>query len=202
MSRKLQHTHYERLKSFAADLIEDYELSYPLQPLTIADLVGVKVTVHSQGLPAAAWYCGTDDGYTEVVQSPHGLKHQIHLNGTKPAIRQRFTTMHEIGHVLAEHLVFDRPLTHEVAEAEANFLAGYLLAPDALINAWVPELTIAGVAGVFQISVEAARLAHARVIRAKTRNVLGSPNDVRILAAATRRVDLGIVPREHHRRSA
>lgn len=102
MTRKLTHHQYERLKSLAADLIEDYKLAYPLEPLTIADLLGVHVTVHPHGLPAAAWFCDTDDGYTEVVESAHGLKHQIHLNGTKPLIRQRFTTMHEIGHVWAE----------------------------------------------------------------------------------------------------
>lgn len=64
MTRKLSPHRYERLKSLAADLIEDYELTYPLQPLTIADLLGVHVTVHHQGLPYAPRFCDTDDGYT------------------------------------------------------------------------------------------------------------------------------------------
>lgn len=189
MTRKLTHHQYERLKSLAADLIEDYELTYPLQPLTIADLLGIRVTVNPQGLPAAAWFCDTDDGYTEVAQSSHGLKHHIHLNGTKPPLRQRFTTMHEVGHVWADHLRPGQTIAHETAEGEANFLASYLLAPDALAMEWVPDMDVRGIADVFQMSEEAARIAHGRVMRVVTNNVPRHDYDQRIIASAHRRID-------------
>lgn len=191
MSRLLTGPQYERLKSIAADLIEDYELAYPLQPLEIADLLGIHVAVHPQGLPAAAWFCNTDDGYTEIVESAHGLKHQIHINGTKPAIRQRFTTMHEIGHVLADHLRLQQGIDHDTAEGEANFLAGYLLAPDALVIEWIPDLNVLKIAETFHMSDEAARITHGRVMRVATNNVPQRDYDVRILASASRRVDVG-----------
>jgi len=51
VSRKLPYRRYEELKSLAADLIEDYALSYPLDPFEIAATLGVHVTVHEFGLP-------------------------------------------------------------------------------------------------------------------------------------------------------
>jgi len=193
VTRKLRHHQYERLKSLAADLIEDYGLSYPLQPFAIAELLGVQVTIHPLGLPLTARLCDTDDGYTEAVTSDYGTKFQIHLSGTKPPLRQRFTVMHEIAHIWGDHLRPGRSIERETAEAEANFLAGYLLAPDALITAWVPELDIATIAAVFQMSEEAAGIAHGRVVRAHTRNALGRSHDLRIVASARRGVQTGFL---------
>ena len=90
MSRKLPYRRYEELKSLAADLIEDYALSYPLDPFEIAATLGVHVTVHEFGLPPAAWFCGTTDGYTTPVQSVHGVKFKAHLNGATSLLRRRF----------------------------------------------------------------------------------------------------------------
>ncbi len=189
MSRSLPYARYEALKVLAADLIEDFGLVYPLQPLEIADRLGVRVRTHGRGLPAIARLCNTDDGYTETAESPHGLKFEIHVDGAKPPMRQRFTIMHEISHVWLDHLLLKRPITPDRAEAEANFTASYLLAPDVLVNAWVPDLAIASIATVFQLSDEAARLAYGRVVRANSRNALGAPHDERILASAMRLVE-------------
>ena len=41
MSRKLTSRRYEEVKALGADLIEDYELVYPLEPFEIADVLGV-----------------------------------------------------------------------------------------------------------------------------------------------------------------
>lgn len=188
MNRKLSHRRYEQLKATGADLIEDYALAYPLDPFEIAGLLGVDVTVHHRGLPPAARSCATTDGYTEPVQSAHGPKFQAHLNGALPPLRQRFTLMHETAHVWLDHPRQGGSVTDEVAEAEANFLAGYLLAPDALVLTWVPELTVAGIAGEFQVSGESARLIHGRVMRMLNANASGREYDRRIEASARRRV--------------
>ena len=71
MTRKLPYRRYEELKSLAADLIEDYELSYPLDPFEVAATLGMHVTVHEFGLPPAAWFCGTTDGYTTPSRTRH-----------------------------------------------------------------------------------------------------------------------------------
>ena len=41
VSRKLTSRRYEEVKALGADLIEDYELVYPLEPFEIADVLGV-----------------------------------------------------------------------------------------------------------------------------------------------------------------
>lgn len=189
MSRKLTQHQYERLKCLAAELIEDYGLTYPLEPLEIADNLGVLVTMHPDGLPPTAANCSTTDGYTEPTQSRHGWKLRIHANSSAPLLRQRFTLMHEIAHIWLDHPRSDASLTEERAEAEANFLASYLLAPDALVIEWVPDLTVLGIADVFVVSDEAAQIIHGRVLRAKNLDAIGRPHDRRILSSATRQID-------------
>jgi len=188
MSRKLSPGRYEELKALGADLIEHYDLVYPLEPLEIADSLGVHVSIHREGLPPTA-ACATVDGYTQPVQSPHGTKFQIHMNGAMPYLRQRFTLMHEIAHIWLDHPRADTSLSDEQAEGEANFLANYLLAPDILVILWNPELSIAGIAETFRMSDEAADLAHRRVIRALNLRAVDKAHDKRILASATRRVE-------------
>lgn len=188
MSRRLAFQRYEQLKRLGAHLIEDYDLVYPLEPLEVAATWGVHVAIHSAGLPPTAQRFSTSDGYTEPVSSRHGGRFQIHVNGAMPLLRQRFTLVHEIAHIWLDHLRADATLTDDQAEGEANFLANYLLAPDALILEWAPELTISGIAGVFRMSEEAAEIAYRRVLRAMNRNAIGRPHDQRILASATRRM--------------
>jgi len=189
VSRKLAPSRYEEIKVLGADLIEDYELVYPLEPFEIAELLGIHVAIHNEGLPVTAQRFSTSDGYTEPVASRHGWKFRIHINGSTPGIRQRFTLMHEVAHIWLDHLRADATLTDDRAEGEANFLANYLLAPDALVVMWAPSLTISEIAQVFLMSDEAAELAHGRVLRAVNRGAIGKPHDHRIAACATRRID-------------
>ena len=97
--------------------------------------------------------------------------------------------MHELAHIWLDHLRADATLTDERAEGEANFLANYLLAPDALVVLWAPELAISAIAQVFHMSDEAAEHAHGRVLRAVNRGAIGKPHDHRIATCATRRID-------------
>lgn len=189
MSRKLTSGRYEELKELGADLIEDYELVYPLEPFEIADVLGVHVVIHAEGLPATAQRFSTSDGYTEPVEARCGWKFRIHINGSTPEVRQRFTLMHELAHIWLDHLHTDASLTNECAEGEANFLANYLLAPDALIVMWTPHMAISDIAKVFHMSEEAADFAHRRVLRAVNRGAIGKPHDRRIAASATKRIE-------------
>lgn len=188
MSRKLPSHRYEQLKALAADFIEDYGLVYPVEPFEIADALGIQVIIHTDGLPPVAERFSTSDGYTEPVASRHGWKYRIHVNGATPPLRQRFTMVHELAHVWLDHLRADTSLTDELAEGEANFLAGYLLAPDTLVIKWAPELAIWRIAKVFYISEDAAEIAHARVLRALNNGAIGKPHDQRIADCATRRI--------------
>lgn len=194
MTRKLPNRRYEELKALAADFIEDYALIYPLDPFEIAAILGVQVTVHEFGLPPTAWFCGTTDGYTTPVQSAHGLKFQVHLNGATSFLRRRFTLTHEIAHIWLDHLRADEPACADVAEAEANFLAAYLLAPDALVVALVPELTAAGIAQEFQVSDEAAGIIHRRGVRMLSTHARGRDYDRRIASSAVGLLDTTDTP--------
>ena len=189
MTRKLPYRRYEELKSLAADLIEDYELSYPLDPFEIAATLGMHVTVHEFGLPPTAWFCGTTDGYTTPVQSAHGVKFKAHINGATSLLRRRFTLMHEIAHIWLDHPRASEPACENVTEAEANFLAAYLLDPDALVVAWVQDLTVAGIAQEFQVSDEAAGIIHHRVMRMLNGNAGRRDYDRRIASSAVRLLD-------------
>lgn len=104
MTRKLPHHRYEEMKRLAADLIEDYALAYPLDPLEVAAVLGVQVTIHPLGLPASVVVAaGTADGYTGAVDSAHGLRFHIHASGATAQARLRFTLVHELAHVWLDH---------------------------------------------------------------------------------------------------
>lgn len=187
MNRKLAGSRYEALKRLGADLIEDYALSYPLEPDEVAAALGVSVERHSWKLPEVARLCSTTDGYTLPVAGDSGLKFQVHLNDAAAPLRQRFTLAHELAHVWLDHPRSGSALTNDEMEGEANFLASYLLAPDILVSMWLPELTVAGIATTFMMSIEAAGFAHKRVMRTLNRELPWQPHDQRILSAASRR---------------
>lgn len=187
MTRKLPHRRYEELKALAADLIEDYGPRYPLDPFQIASILGVRVIVHRGGLPAAALLCSTTDGYTIPVQTEHGVKFEVHLNGATSPVRQRFTLMHELAHIWLDHLRADESLSEDSAEAEANFLANYLLAPDVLVLEWVPNLTVGGISQKFELSGEAAGHTQRRVMRMLNTKAQGREYDRRIHSSAALR---------------
>lgn len=188
MSRLLAPKRYEQLKSTAADFIEDYALAYPLQPLEIADQLGVHVSIHAHELPAMGLQCATTDGFTEPFTSRHGPKFRIHTTDTVCVRRQRFTLMHELAHIWLDHPRAHCSLTDERAEGEANFLASYLLAPDILVVEWVPELSLNSISDTFDVSDEAAQQIFDRVFRARNLGAIGKPHDHRILNAATKRI--------------
>lgn len=188
MSRLLAPARYEQIKCIAADFIEDYALAYPLRPLEIADQLGVHVSIHAGELPSTGRFCPTTDGFTEPFTSRHGTKFTIHATGAVSERRQRFTLMHELAHIWLDHPRADSSLTDDRAEGEANFLAGYLLAPDVLVVEWVPDLSVNRISDTFDVSDDAAQQIFDRVFRARNLGVIGKSHDHRILDAATRHI--------------
>ncbi|MDR1427878.1 MAG: ImmA/IrrE family metallo-endopeptidase [Bifidobacteriaceae bacterium] len=166
MSRKLDGRRYEEIGTAVADLIEDYGISYPVDLFALAETLGVRVITHRGGLPRGRAAARTEDGYTNVNNSANGPQFQIHLDQRKPTARRRFTLAHELGHIWLGHFTESAPASEEEREGEAHHFASNLLAPTPLICAWVPQLTVDGIARTFRLSEEAASLAHRRALRA------------------------------------
>lgn len=189
MSRLINRDRYVTLKSLVADLIEDYGVAYPIDPLAIASQFGAEVFFHKHGLPPVANELHTSDGFTEVGRTAFGVSFRIHINGAMPEARQRFTLAHECAHIWLDHLVDINRSSLEICEQEANFFASYLLAPDVLINEWVSTGQVVEIANKFNVSFEAATLIFKRYVKALSLGSLDEDFDDRIRKSATRRID-------------
>lgn len=114
--------------------------SIPIDCFEIAEKMNIKLVRYSEldeaGLAAAK--AQSEDGFCLLLED--GEKPLIYeqwyilYDDTMPVKRIRFTIMHEIGHIVLEHLE-----TSDLAEAEANFFAKYSLAPPPLVNQVSPE---------------------------------------------------------------
>jgi len=180
---------YSEIKSLVADLIEDYGLTYPIDPFNLGALLGAEIVVHKRQLPSIAAHLESSDGFTEVIRTQFGVSFRVHLNGQMPEARQRFTLTHECAHIWLDHLVDGDFIDFDRGEQEANFLSSYLLAPDVLIDSWLEGAQVPEIASQFNLSREAATLIFKRYMKAVALGPLESEVDLRILRSATRRND-------------
>lgn len=183
MSRLLPSERYEELKVEVADLIEDYELSYPLDLWELATRLRIPVRLASWSETPFPSPCG-NDGFTIADEDPNGLVHTIVVNSDMPKVRQRFTLGHELGHIWLEHL-HDPDRDENVEESEANFFASYLLAPTPVVNMALAAPSPEGIAQKFDMSRQAAMRAFERVCRDRRFNARVKAYYQRIANAAT-----------------
>ena len=129
---------YEGIKQRAATLFHDVGIdTIPIDPWEMGRRMGVLLVEYSS-LP--------EPGRAFVQErDPDGLAFQIHSGddsirrcvGYNDYIgrgRQRFTLLHEIGHIALGH---KQP--SELAEAEANFFAKFAIAPPVLVDLIKPS---------------------------------------------------------------
>lgn len=76
----------------------------------------------------------------------------IRYNDVQCIERQRFTIMHEIGHILLGHKT-----ESDLADKMANYFAAYALAPSPLIHEYGVEDYI-DIKNIFQVSEECAQI--------------------------------------------
>lgn len=99
----------------------------------------------------AAMQISTDGFHLLIEDQTTGLFHwRIYYNDQNSHERQRWTIMHEIGHIILDHTE-----ESELAEAEANFFAKYSIAPPPLIHVAECEDYL-DIAVQFDISLQAA----------------------------------------------
>lgn len=98
-------------------------------------------------------------GVSFSLQTPYGPQRITAYNANEPDYRVRFTLLHEIGHSSLHHME-DSP----VAEKQANFFAGYAIAPPMLIS--LMGLTTAKeIRQTFGVSLSCADLSLKRAIQ-------------------------------------
>ena len=114
---------FESVKIIIANIIEDYDIKYPLDIYELAGKMEFEVVPYSSfGDLSELLYKRSEDGFSMYHNKK--LKWFIYYNEKiEPKERIKFTIAHEIGHILLK--------TED--EKLANFFAGYLLAPVPLI---------------------------------------------------------------------
>jgi len=146
---KLTNKSYEQIKETVTNLLVQYKIScVPISGFEIASKMKIDVRPYSQK-NNNIFLKTSEDGFTTFIEE----RAVIYYNPEQIYQRINNTIAHEIGHIVLGH---KQP--SELAEAEANFFAKYLLAPPALIHKL--QLHSAGdIEKIFEISHQAAGFA-------------------------------------------
>jgi Zn-dependent peptidase ImmA (M78 family) len=146
---RLTDKRYEELKQEVSNLLETYCVEYyPLSMLELALCMKIPVKSYSVLGPETKLLgkLQSADAFTIWIEN----EPQILFNEQNSKNRCRFSLAHELAHIWLEHTE-----DNEVNESEANFFAGYLLAPVPLINHYGIDDPYE-VSNIFRISFEAS----------------------------------------------
>ena len=145
-------TRYEEIKEAVAGLFRYCGVrSFPIVPEDIATTLGYEVIMYSQLDPASRMQVQAVYGDAfkfDLVNGSRGTVHRIYVNDSRPQGRQRFSLLHEIGHIVLGHR---QP--SDVAEAEADFFAKFAIAPPSLVEIAHPADYLE-LAHLFDLSIE------------------------------------------------
>lgn len=150
---------YERIEKSVVDMFSELNVKeVPINPFEIANKSGYIVLPYSQIIRRAKKIF-TENGISGAKgKTSHG-RYKIFYDDSDSVVRQRFTIMHEIGHIRLGHKE-----DSEYAEKCANYFATYSLAPTPLIYKFGCE-DFMEIAFTFNISEESAIYTFARYTR-------------------------------------
>ena len=152
---------YDSIENDVYELIEDFGLTeYPLSMEQVCSKLQIGLKPYSSL---------SDDAKAIAMEFSEDIFHvggdYARMNGftflyndAKSAFRTQYNIAHEIAHIALD-IVGETPYE----EKEAEYFAGYLLAPDPLVHAHCPDLEIEGIQRKFGISREAAKVAKSHV---------------------------------------
>lgn len=155
---------YEEIKKIIVSVFEDYGVSsFPVNTKKLAEDMGCLLIPYSN--------FEIDDRELLIKFSEDGFsryddklkRYIIWYNDAKPSHRQRFTFAHEIIHIIREH--FDLIKNHK-QENEANFGAGYMLAPT-ICYKFIDYTNPYEIMNTFGIGMECAVATHNRFVSRK-----------------------------------
>lgn len=128
----LTYSRYEELKKIGADIIVDAGISeYPFYVFKVANALDIEVISYQSLFKKKKEICFqvSEDGFSVLALIEDKNQWQIYYNSKMNDERIRFTIMHEISHISADHKG-----GNEVEESEANFIASFVLAPPCIIH--------------------------------------------------------------------
>lgn len=143
------------IEAQVVEMLEDYGLStYPMSIGRVAEALGIDLVSYSSlgkrdGKLALA---ASEDAF--IIRSANFAMAKIAFNDTDGSRfnRSRFSGGHEVGHIVLEHTE-DTPNR----EAEADYFAGYLLAPHPLILTMPKGTPVADKFGISPMCADFAR---------------------------------------------
>ena len=147
---------YDSIESDVYELIEDFGLTeYPLSMRQVCAKLQIDLRPYSD-LSANAQTTAME--FSEDIFHIGGdyarmNRFRFLYNDLKPVSRIQYNIAHEIAHI-ALNIVGETPYE----EKEAEYFAGYLLAPDPLVHVHCPNLDIADIQRKFDISHDAAEV--------------------------------------------
>lgn len=130
----LSDSQYENIKENVVDMYEECGLTtYPIDCMEIARRLNYRLVPYSKlkGKKLVTAMNISMDGFHVLVEDKVSgmFMWVIFYNDENSHERQRWTILHEIGHIRLDHTQ-----ESELAEAEANFFAKYSIAPPPLIH--------------------------------------------------------------------
>lgn len=135
---KLSDQRYEQIKSEVVLLFKKAGMkTIPVNPWQLAKELGVELVKFSElseeQREAALQLCDGAMKYRKI--DADGMSHQVIIyNDSEPLGRQRFSILHELGHIVLGH-----KQDSELADAEADFFAKFAIAPPMLVHMMQPS---------------------------------------------------------------
>ncbi len=147
---------YEKIKEIATDNLVRYSDTIPVDVFELARINRIilvpysKLTAYELNGLQNKYNAISKDGFLFWGIKRGKLRGFVYYDDSLNPQRIRFTIMHEIGHYLLKHYEIS-----DLAEAEANFFAKFLLAPPILVHLIKPTDYLE-IAETFDVSQEFA----------------------------------------------
>ena len=153
MTLKIPKYRYEEIEKKVVDLYKRHGIhNIPIDPFKILENSGFVLIPFSKFDDNNRPKEVNDKNDAFSFYSPKHKTHFIIYNDNKPLPRIRFTLMHELGHIVLGHKG-----ESDLARREADYFAGYSLAPTPLISAYASE-DIYNLSSTFWISKDCAEV--------------------------------------------
>lgn len=158
---KLSNARYESIKKDVVKVLSKYNINtIPIDPFQLAKRMGISLIKYSEMDDCDTLVSNQlqKDGFIFVVYK------KIFYNDKCLPNKIRFTIFHEIGHLVRNHHQFS-----DLAEAEANWFAAYIMAPPPLVDLFdIDEYT--DIVDIFHTTLECATYSMNRYVSWKSQS--------------------------------